>query len=440
MEKTAESLSIALISEHASPLAAPGSVDAGGQNIYVNHVARCLARAGHRVDVYTRRDAADLAPVLHLRPGLRVVHVPAGPARFVPKEALLPHMADFGRHVENGARGAGYDLVHANFFMSGLAAMRVRRSLGTPFVITMHALGKVRQLHQGADDGFPPARIEIESELVRTADRVIAECPQDHEDLVALYGAAPWRIATVPCGYDPEEFAPMPRANARRALGLPDDEFIVLQLGRMVPRKGVDNVIRALAPLARRHGVRARLVVVGGDAPDAPDAPDTPDGRQTSGELQRLRAIAAQQGVTAQVQFAGRRDRAALRAYYCAADVFVTTPWYEPFGITPLEAMACGTPVIGARVGGIQSTVVDGVTGYLVPPRDPAALADRLALIAQQPALAAALGRAAIRRARSLYTWERVTQQLIGVYLDVVRRGRHRASARPALALAEART
>jgi glycosyltransferase involved in cell wall biosynthesis len=435
MDKSTERLRIALISEHASPLAAPGSVDAGGQNIYVNHVARSLARAGHRVDVFTRRDAPELAPVVHVLPGLRVVHVPAGPAHFVPKEALLPHMAAFGRHVENFAHGAGgYDVTHANFFMSGIAAMRLRRSSGTPFVVTLHALGKVRRLHQGDDDGFPAARTAIETELVRTADRVIAECPQDLQDLVSLYCAPPWRISTVPCGFDPGEFAPVDRAAARRALGLADDTFVVLQLGRLVPRKGVDNVIRALALLRARHGVDARLLVVGGDAAD-PATSRCP-------ELARLRGIAAASGAAAAVQFVGRRERSALRGYYGAADAFVTTPWYEPFGITPLEAMACGTPVVGARVGGVQSTVVDGVTGFLVPPRDPAALAERLAVLARQPTLARAMGRAGMRRARSLYTWDRVTAQLAAIYLDVARRrpASLPTAVRPRLALTEARS
>jgi glycosyltransferase involved in cell wall biosynthesis len=409
-----ERLRIALISEHASPLAVAGGVDSGGQNIYVNHVGRALARAGHQVDVFTRRDDASLPPVVHTRPGMRVIHVPAGPPRFVPKERLLPYMPDFARHTEAVARASGgYDVAHANFFMSGVVAMRLRRALGVPFVITLHALGLVRRRHQGADDGFPDDRIAIERELVRCADRVIAECPQDRADLIALYGGHPARLSTVPCGYDPEEFGAGDRRRARAALGLADDEFVVLQLGRIVPRKGIDNVVRALAPLVRERGVDARLLVVGGEA-DTPCETATP-------ELRRLRLLAEALGVRDRVTFTGRRRRNALRAYYNAADVFVTTPWYEPFGITPLESMACGTPVVGADVGGIKFSVVDRVTGFLVPPNDPSALADRLATLAANPALARAMGRAGMHRARSLFTWERVTQQLERIYAEVAR-------------------
>ncbi len=430
-----ERLRVALISEHASPLAVAGGVDSGGQNIYVNHVGRELAKAGHQVDVFTRRDDASLPPVVHTRPGMRVIHVPAGPPRSVPKEKLLPYMADFSRHTEAVARASGgYDVAHANFFMSGVVAMRLRRALGVPFVITLHALGLVRRRHQGADDGFPDDRIAIERELVRCADRVIAECPQDRADLVTLYSGDPARLTTVPCGYDPDEFGAGDRRRARAALGIADDEFVVLQLGRIVPRKGIDNVIRAIAPLVHEHGVNARLVVVGGEA-DAPCEIATP-------EIGRLRRVAEESGVRGRVTFTGRRGRHQLRAFYNAADTFVTTPWYEPFGITPLESMACGTPVVGANVGGIKFSIVDRVTGFLVPPNDPAALADKLATLAANPALARAMGRAGMHRARSMFTWERVSQQLARIYAEVARTRTPRPSPttrRPVL-LTEART
>ena len=404
------SLRIAMISEHASPLAAAGGVDAGGQNIYVDHMARCLAEAGHHVDVLTRRDSRDLAPVVDMRSGARVIHIPAGPARFVPKEQLLQHMAAFARMTSGLiARSVPYDLVHANFFMSGIVARRLKAEWAIPYAVTFHALGLVRREHQGDADGFPAERAAIERSLVQDADRVIAECPQDQDDLVRLYAGDPARMPIVPCGFDPAEFRPMNRLRARAELGLDPSEFIVLQLGRLVPRKGIDNVILALAQLPAH--VRARLVVVGGETRE-PDETCTP-------EIARLRRVAADAGVGQRVLFIGQRRRAELRRCYAAADAFVTTPWYEPFGITPLEAMGCGIPVVGSAVGGIQYTVTDGVTGFLVPPRDPAALAMRLAELHGNPALAAALGRAGIRRARSMFTWKEVARQLGCVFEDI---------------------
>lgn len=405
-----DSLRVALISEHASPLAALGGVDAGGQNIYVAHVARCLARRGHQVDVLTRRDDATQLPVVKVRPGLRVLHVPAGPPRFVAKERLLAHMPAFAELSTRLLGNSGpYDVVHANFFMSGWVAQQLRQRLHIPYAITFHALGLVRREHQKEADTFSPERIDIERRLVREADAVIAECPQDRTDLIRLYGAPANRLAMVPCGFDPAEFAPCSRAQARERLGLDPNEYIVLQLGRLVPRKGIDNVIRALAHLPPSMNVR--LLVVGGESAE-------PDERRTP-EMARLRQVAREAGVQARVTFTGQRQRHELKHCYAAANVFVTTPWYEPFGITPLEAMACGTPVIASAVGGLQYSVDDGMTGFLVPPHDPPALARRIALLHDNPALAATLGRAGMRRARALFTWERVTDELVQVYQAV---------------------
>lgn len=422
---------VALISDHASPLAAPGSVDCGGQNVYVAQLARELALAGCEVDVFTRRDAPRQKQVVAWHDDVRIVHVPAGPARHVPKERLLPCMPAFARFVVRFARQQRrpYDIVHANFFMSGIVARHLKEALGIPFVITFHALGHVRRLAQGAADAFPLERAGIEAGLMRAADRIVAECQQDRLDMETLYGADPGRIAVVPCGFDPDELWPTDAAQARALLGLEPDRFTVLQLGRIVPRKGVDTVIEATAVLRKRHGVDARLLVVGGDAPAAAGdtvaaapAPEWP--AQEGPELARLRALAAALGIAAHVHFAGQRARSQLRHWYGAADAFATTPWYEPFGITPVEAMACARPVIGAEVGGIKSTVVDGSTGFLVPPRDPQALADRLLRLQRDPRLARAMGAAGLRRAWRNYTWRTVARQLMAVYAAVLAEAR----------------
>ncbi|MFC4929748.1 glycosyltransferase [Massilia sp. GCM10023247] len=420
---------IALISDHASPLAAPGSVDCGGQNVYVANLARELALAGHLVDIFTRRDAPAQRHPVHLFDNVRVIHVPAGPARHVPKEQMLPFIPDFARFVARFARrqAVPYDLVHANFFMSGMVAEHLKDTLGIPFVITFHALGHVRRLAQGAADAFPPERARIETMLMRRADRIIAECAQDRLDMEQLYGAPASRITIAPCGFDPEELWPVPQAQARARLGLAGTGFTILQLGRMVPRKGVDTVIHGLAMLRDRHGIDALLLVVGGDhvRPDG----RTGDGADGAGdpEVARLQELARRLGIATRVRFVGQQARAALRHYYSAADVFVTTPWYEPFGITPVEAMACARPVVGSEVGGIKSTVVDGVTGFLIPSRDPRALAERLAQLHADPALARRMGEEGLRRAYRHYTWRAVASQAAAVYAAVL--DEHRATA-----------
>ena len=402
---------IALISEHASPLARPGGVDSGGQNVYVDQVARQLAALGREVDVFTRRDALDQPEVVPIVRGYRIIHVPAGPPSVVRKEDLLPWMNDFAAWVIRFSRRRPYDLTHANFFMSALVSGAIKRATGTPFVVTFHALGRVRRLHQQGADTFPEARLAIEDQAVLDADRIIAECPQDVADLTDHYGADPAKLVTIPCGFDPAEFWPVSQSKARSRLNLPSAGPTLLQLGRMVPRKGVDNVIQALARLRTDHAIKAQLLVVGGDS-IVPDPVLTP-------EIGRLRELAEAEGVAGQVIFVGARGRDVLRYYYAAADVFVTTPWYEPFGITPVEAMACGTPVVGSNVGGIKATVVDGETGYLVPPHDPPALAGCLAHLLGNPELLRTLGRQAERRATLGYTWARVARSIATVYDEV---------------------
>lgn len=406
---------IAIVSEHASPMAQLGGVDSWGQNVYVANVARELARLGHCVDVFTRLDNPYLSDQMEWDENVRVIHVPAGPARRLPKESLLPYMGQFSQYLQSYVRrhDMQYDVIHANFFMSAMAALPVARLTNTPLAVTFHALGKVRRMYQQQDDHFSDRRFSIEEDIVREADCIIAECPQDECDLIELYDADPERIRMIPCGHDPEELAPMDLHEARQLLGWENDTFYVLQLGRMVPRKGIDNVIRALARLRETHGVRARLCVVGGDL--------TSGSAGDIDELNRLMRIAQEEGVEDAVEFTGSRDRSVLNRYYSAADVFVTTPWYEPFGITPIEAMACGRPVVGSDTGGIKYTVVDGKTGYLVPPKDADALAARLAILAHDRSLGMRMGRAGAARARGLFTWRAVGQELNQIFQELHR-------------------
>lgn len=404
---------IALISEHATPLGIFGGVDSGGQNVYVGQLAKHLAAIGYQVDVFTRRDCQHLPDAVEWQQGVRIIHVPAGPPICLAKEKLLPYINEFTAFVLHWCRQrTAYDLIHANFWMSALVAADIKKVLKTPFVVTFHALGRVRRLYQGAADQFPDERFAIEDRIVQEADYLIAECPQDREDLMQLYHADPDRIRVIPCGFDMTEFWAINKAHARLTLGVSPDEFLILQLGRMVPRKGVDNVIRAFAYLLKQRSLATRLLIVGGEA-------DTPDPNLTP-EIGRLSAIAQELGVASRVTFAGRKGREVLKYYYSAADVFVTTPWYEPFGITPLEAMACGTPVIGSQVGGVQFTVKDGETGYLVPPNAPELLAERLLHLAENLPLRSLLGQQAIRRCQEHFTWPKVTSAVAALYEDVL--------------------
>ncbi|MDB5243181.1 MAG: glycosyl transferase family 1 [Spirosoma sp.] len=412
--KYATKRKIAVISEHASPLTVVGGVEAGGQNIAVAELTQQLAQMGYMIDVFTRWDNDQTPEIVHWHNNIRVIHVKAGPVSYVVKEDMLPLMDEFTQHLiwfmHNEEEP--YHLIHAHFFMSGLVAANLKRALGIPFVVTFHALGEVRRQCQGNCDRFPAERLAIEMRVIQEADRVIALCPQDQDDLLTFYKAAPEKLTIIGNGFNPDEFFSLETDMARRVVGLASAEPVILQLGRMVPRKGVDNVIQALGVLRHQYTIEARLLIVGGETDD-PDPSSTP-------EIRRLQTLADEAGVADLVTFTGRRGRETLRYYYNAADVFVTTPWYEPFGITPLEAMACGTPVIGSNVGGIKHTVRDGRTGFLVPPNDPKALAQKLALLLTNAALRERMGQRSRQHVQKHYTWTQVARQTADLYEEIV--------------------
>jgi D-inositol-3-phosphate glycosyltransferase len=402
---------IAFISEHASPIAAPGSVDAGGQNVYVAELAIQLSKMDYSIDIFTRWEDKKQPRIIKWLPGVRVIHVKAGPVDYFPKEHLLDHMPEFTADMLSFIRqtGAKYELIHANFFMSALAASKLKQLLGIPYVVTFHALGHVRRIHQQDADKFPKERLLIEEQIVRDADRIVAECLQDKDDLINYYQADPKKISIFPCGFNPREFEPIDKITARTVLGLKPDAPIILQLGRMVPRKGIDNVIESLAHLNTQ---KVQLLIVGGET----DIVENND----SDEIKRLKRIAIKQGVLPQITFAGRKNRNVLKYYYAAADLFITTPWYEPFGITPLEAMACGTPVIGANVGGIKYSVADGKTGFLVPPKNPKALAEKIDFALNDKAMLKTLQKNAIKRVKALFTWSQIASMINDMYTNLL--------------------
>ena len=407
---------IALVSEHASPLAALGGVDAGGQNVHVAALATELGAAGHDVEVYTRRDDPHLPERVEMAPGVTVVHVPAGPAAHVPKDDLLPWMADMGTWMtQEWVLHGAPDVVHAHFWMSGLAAVQAARALpgGVPVVQTFHALGSVKRRHQGDRDTSPGGRVQTEATLGRSVDLVIATCTDEVTELRRL-GVPAQRITVVPCGVDVEHFRPLEGLAARRT-GAPGAPVApqpvprrpqILSIGRLVERKGVDTVIQALV-----HLPDAELVVAGGP---------TQEGLADDPEVQRLSALARTLRVADRVRFLGAVSHDDVPAVIGAADVVVATPWYEPFGIVPLEAAACGKPLVGSAVGGLLDTVQDGVTGLLVPPRNPVALAEALEELLADPALRRRFGAAARRRAVERYGWDCVARDTVAAYETVV--------------------
>ncbi len=393
-----------MVSEHASPLAILGGVDAGGQNVHVAALATALAHRGDTVVVHTRRDDARLPRHVALAPGVTVDHVPAGPAHVLPKDELLPYVDALAADLHRQWRADPPDVVHAHFWMSGVAALAAARPLGIPVAHTFHALGVVKQRHQHAADTSPPTREQHERDIVARADHLVATCSDEVFELLRL-GADRHRTSIVPCGVDLSVFTPdgatFARTPGRRRL---------LVVGRLVERKGVRDVIAALGMLRESGGPDTELLVAGGPHPGGLDADP---------EVAQLRQVARECGVADRVHVLGRVGRGDLPALLRSTDLAVCAPWYEPFGIVPLEAMACGVPVVATAVGGLVDTVVPDVTGVHVSPHRPAELAAVLAELLPDAARRAAMGRAGADRAQARYGWDRIAAATREVYLEL---------------------
>jgi glycosyltransferase involved in cell wall biosynthesis len=387
---------IAMVSEHASPLAVLGGVDAGGQNVHVAALAAALGRLGDEVVVHTRRDDPSLPRRVPLTPGVEVDHVDAGPPVALAKDQLLPHMKAFARDLREQWAADPPDVIHTHFWMSAVAALQAAQ--GTPVVHTFHALGTVKRRHQGGKDTSPPQRLAIERRIAAAVDRIVATCTDEVFELLRM-DADRRRVTIVPCGVDLERFGPgqaEPRPAGRHRL---------VTACRLVERKGIGNAISAVASVPD-----AELHIAGGPAAE---------GLESDSEARRLRKLARDLGIADRVVLRGRVDRDAMPGLLRSADVVVCVPWYEPFGIVPLEAMACGVPVVASAVGGQTDSVVHGVTGLHVPPRDPDRLAVTLRSLLADPQRRAELGAAGARRARERYGFDRIAHATREVYAEL---------------------
>ncbi|HEX5815084.1 MAG TPA: glycosyltransferase [Methylomirabilota bacterium] len=415
------SLRVALLSVHTCPLAALGGKETGGMNVYVRELARELSRMGVAADVFTRSQNADIPRVVPLAEHARVIHLPAGPQAPMPRERIHGHLDEFVAGVEawRRAEGLDYDLVHGNYWLSGVVGLALRARWGVPLVQMFHTLGRLKNGARIAAEREPALRIAEERRIVAGADRLVAANSIERGQLVAEYGADPAKIAVIPCGVDTGLFAPGDAGAARAALGLGGGPLL-LYVGRIAPIKGLETLLDAVGCL-RGAGHPARLVVVGGDADDRRDRHETEIRRRVAGL-----------GLGHAVTFAGAQPQDRLRDYYVAADATVLPSYYESFGMVALEAMACGSAVIASRVGGLQTTVRDGVTGLLVSEGDPCALAETVARVLDDGALRWRLGREGVRWASS-HRWPCVAEAVCREYAALA------GEAQPHLAVARCR-
>jgi D-inositol-3-phosphate glycosyltransferase len=384
--------SVALVSEHASPCAPLGGPDGGGQNVYMAGLATELGRRGIEVTVYTRRHDPGLPSRVDFAPGVAVEYIDAGPSTELTKDALLPHMGAFGAVLRSRWTINRPDIVHAHYWMSGLASLEGVAALGIPFIQTFHALGIVKRRFLQARDTSPPERISAELQLARVADAVVATSAAEAHELIRMKALAD-RIKVVPCGVNTDVFCPDGPSEQRMSR-----LKRIVMVGRLVRRKGVDEVVRALRMLPM-----IELVIVGGSGTSDPDA-------------DRLRALACREGVDGRVELRGPLANGDIPRVLRSADLVVCFPWYEPFGIITIEAMACGRPLLVSAVGGLRETVIAGRTGILVAARDSKALANAADMLLRAGARCAPMGEEARRRAVNVYDWRCVVDRMLEVY------------------------
>jgi len=397
-----------LISMHGDPLARLGGVQSGGQNVYVRQVALGLQRLGWEVDVFSHWQDPATKRQEQLGPRGRVIRLTAGRREFIPKDELYHYVPAFAAElIDYIERDKGrYDIIHSNYWLSGMAGLSLKEYLGIPQVHTFHSLGSVKARETKRDGLHLFRRLEAEKKIVQTVDYLVATAPEERASLMRDYGAHGDQIALIPCGVDPALFHPANREASKAALGL-TGKRVALYVGRHEENKGLRTLLAALELLGKGDPSFARdvrVLIVGGDVRDR----------------ERLDEELLARGLAGWVAAVGAKPQEKLPLYYRAADVCVMPSYYETFGLVAVEAMACGTPVIASRVGGLKSTVLDGVTGYLVPPRDPGALAARLAEVLADPSLALHLGQSAARRVQHLFTWPRVVERLSWLYDEVI--------------------
>jgi D-inositol-3-phosphate glycosyltransferase len=409
---------VAMLSVHACPLAKLGGRDSGGANVYVRELARELGRRGIEVDVFTRWRERDDPQIQQLGTNARVIHIPSGPMGYWPKMDVYEHLDEFTAklqaHVE--MEGRSYDLIHSHYWLSAEVARTLAPRWGVPRVQMFHTLGLVKREVMDEDiDGESDVRVQIEKRAVRESTAVTAASEIEVGELVDLYDADPAKIEIIPCGVDPNVFRPMRQMDAREALGRDQCERIVLFVGRIEQIKGIDILLRALGLLFFRHPEYRSdlcLLVVGGALDAGDDAPETE-------KIEELRRLVHQHRMEANVAFVGSIDQQRLALFYAAADVCAVPSLTESFGLVALEAMACGTPVVGTKVGGLQTLIEHGESGLLVPAGDYQALAEAIAQVLSDHRLRMHLAHGARDRAEH-YSWRVVGDKVEALYARIL--------------------
>ncbi|MDQ6661189.1 MAG: glycosyltransferase [Chloroflexota bacterium] len=400
------SFSVAMLSIHTSPLDVPGRTrDAGGMNVYIRELARELGQSDISVDIFTRRTNEYLPPIVQLAKNVRVISIQAGPPTSLSKLDLYQYLPAFVERIDEFRRSEGrnYDMLHSHYWLSGVAAMKLARRWDVPHVTMFHTLGKLKQL-ANPDIAEPPLRLEMEQRLIQQVDSVIATTSEERAQILRNCNIMANRVRVIPCGVDLSLFQPVPQSKQqlRAELGLKPDQPMLLFVGRLDPFKGPDLLLQAAAMMR----TNAQIVIVGGK----------PTG---DAEVQQLRKLTKELGISSRVHFLGAKPQEELPELYSAADVTVVPSYHESFGLVAVESLACGTPVVATRAGGLMTVVSHGETGYLVP-HCSSFFAERLDSLLQNTNTLVRMSRAA-RSSVLQYNWKSVAKQVSNLYYDVSR-------------------
>ena len=408
---------IAMLSVHTCPLATLGGKETGGMNVYVRDLSRELCRRGIAVDVYTRSQNPDLPQITKLADNGRVIHLKAGPEQPYNKNRVYYHLDEFTASVlaQAEADGITYDLIFSHYWLSGIVAGALRRVWDIPMMQMFHTLAEMKnRVAQTPAERETGQRLNCEGEIMRFADRLVAATPLEKNQMTWLYGASSDKITVKPPGVDLDRFKPMDKSVARGYIGIPPDDKMILFVGRIQPLKGIDILMQALATVKKREPHLAKhvcLSIIGGDP--------NPDSEIEQVEFKRLETLRLELGIDDLVTFRGAKEQDTLVYYYAAAEMVVMPSHYESFGMVAIEAMACGTPVIASDVGGLSFSIEDGFNGYLVPGRNPQALADKIILLLKYDVLRDQLAEQA-RTWVTRYSWAYIADELIEVFDCVV--------------------
>ena len=397
-------MKIAMLSVHSCPLGKLGGKDTGGMSVYIRELARELGRQGHWVDVYTRIHEPIHDQIVELGQNTRLIHLKAG-GEEIQKLAIYDHLDDFAQDLENFRKrnGLQYDLIHSHYWLSGWVGKWVQQWWNIPHITVFHTLGAVKNA-LGIDEDEPELRINTEKELVKECHRIIGSTEKEKENLIYYYDASPETISVIPCGVNLDLFKPINKEIARCHLGL-NGETIILFVGRMVPLKGIDKLLKAMTYLERERKIE--LLLIGGD-------------EHSQKEIQRLKILSKSLKINKSVIFLGLVKQEMLPFFYSAADLCVVPSYYESFGLVVLESLACGTPVVATKVGGAESVIQHGKTGYVVRDNDSCRLADKIALLLSTSngnTEFAGLVRASVTK----YSWSNITEAIIEEYRSVLR-------------------